>query len=460
MLTTFLVSVIFLLGCENDVIPATGVSVDRQPAEFEIQHALWINWPHVEHKTGYSNEEVIIEIVEAVTLSGQRVEISAYDQEVMNRAMNLIQSQITNSDLVGYHIIPHYEWWIRDTGPAFVLLETGEMAVVNFRFNAWGYTTWDDEEVLEDAAFAGELGRYLGMPVIESEMISEGGNREVNGAGTLILTAEVEEGRNPGWTRDEMEREFERVFGVTNVIWLEQGIIDDQHTFLGPLITHKEVKAYTVVTTNGHIDVFARFVNETTILLGYVPEDDLTDDPIAQENHRRMEQNYNTLSESRDQDGNPFTIVRIPLTRSLVHTMSPGDYVYDNISTMEYADGHQFPVGEEIHVIAAASYLNFVITNHLIIGQKYWREGMNPMIRERDQKVEEILRDLFPERDVLMIDAIAVNLGGGGLHCVTLHQPIHGRHKISSDTHRTAFDSGGPNLPEPLHFTNPKVQED
>lgn len=425
LLTILLVSLLFIQGCIDGSIPGTEIIVDRQPAEFETQEAIWINWPHVEHKDGYSNEEVMIEVVEAVTAAGQRVEISAFDEALMNRAMNLIQTQVTNSDLVGYHVIPHYEWWIRDTGPAFVILESGEMAVVNFRFNAWGYTTWDDEEVLEDAAFAGELGRYLGMPVIESEMISEGGNREVNGAGTLMLTAEVEEGRNPGWTRDEMEREFERVFGVTNVIWLERGIIDDQHTFLGPLITHEGVEAYTVVTTNGHIDEFARFVDESTILLGYIPEEDLDGDPIARENHRRMEQNNEILQHARDQNGNPFNVIRMPLTRSLVHTMNPGDYVYDYISTMEYADGHQFPVGDEIHVIAAASYLNFVITNNVIIGQKYWREGLDPVIRERDQEAEEILRNVFPDRDVVMIDAISVNLGGGGLHCVTIHQPIY-----------------------------------
>jgi len=425
LVTYIFISFLFLNNCADPSIPGAEVNVDRQPAEFEMQQALWINWPHVEHKTGYSNEEVMIEVVEAVTQTGQRVEISAIDDQLKHRAMSLIETHVSNSDIVGFHTIPHYEWWIRDTGPTFVILESGEMAVVNFRFNAWGYTTPDDEEIFEDAVFAGELGRYLNMPVIESDLISEGGNREVNGAGTLMLTAEVEEGRNPGWTRNEMESEFERVLGVSNVIWLERGIIDDQHTFLGPLMTHEGLEAYTVVTTNGHIDEFARFVDESTILLGYIPEEDLNDDPIAQENHRRMEQNFEILQNSTDQNGSPFNIIRMPLTRSLIYTMSLGDYVYDYISTLDYVDGHQFPVGEEIHVIAAASYLNFVITNGVIIGQKYWKEGLDPVIRERDREAEEVLRTAFPDREVVMIDAIPVNLGGGGLHCVTIHQPIY-----------------------------------
>ena len=415
---------LFLQGCADQQIPGAEIFVQRQPAEFEDQEALWINWPHVEHKTGMSNEEVMLQVIEAVAESGQEVRIAVFDEELKERAQNMIDEAINSPDMVSLHIVPYYEWWVRDTGPAFVELQSGEMAVVNFRFDAWGYSTPDDEEIEVDALFARNLGIHLKMPVIESELISEGGNREVNGKGTLLLTAAVEEGRNPGMTRKEMEAEFERVLGVTNVIWLEEGIIDDQHTFLGPLMTHEGVEAYTVVTTNGHIDEFARFADERTILLGYIPEEDLEGDPIAQENHERMEVNYEILRNSVDQDGYPFEIIRMPLTRSLVHTMNPGDYVYDYISTLDYADGHEFPVGEEIHVIAAASYLNFVITPGVVIGQKYWEEGMDPVIRERDEEARQILEQVFPGRNIVMVNAIPVNLGGGGLHCVTLHQPI------------------------------------
>jgi len=178
-----------------------------------------------------------------------------------------------------------------------------------------------------------------------------------------------------------------------------------------------------VVTTNGHIDEFARFADDRTILLGYIPEEDLDGDPIAQENHRRMEVNYEILTSAVDQDGEPFEIVRIPLTRTMTYTMNPGDYVYDYISTLDYESGHEFPVGDEIHVIAAASYLNFVITPKVVVGQKYWEDGMDTVIRERDEEAEEILQSVFPDRKIVMVNPIPVNLGGGGLHCVTLHQP-------------------------------------
>lgn len=423
LILSTLLLLFLIAGCAADSKVSEDLLVDRQPAEFEDHETLWINWPPVEHKQGFSNELVMLEVINAVTSEDQTVSISAFDRELKERARQMVEEHAERTDLISFHLIPYYEWWVRDTGPAFVLTDSGEMAAVNFRFDAWGYTTPYDEEIQVDVEFAREMGRYLEMPVIESELISEGGNREVNGKGTLILTAKVEEERNPGWSRNEMEEEFGRLFGVTNVIWLEEGLIEDQHTFLGPLQTHEGKEAYTVVTTNGHIDEFARFADDRTILLGYIPEEDLDGDPIAQENHRRMEVNYEILTSAVDQDGEPFEIVRIPLTRTMTYTMNPGDYVYDYISTLDYEGGHEFPVGDEIYVIAAASYLNFVITPKVVVGQKYWEDGMDTVIRERDEEAEEILQSVFPDRKIVMVNPIPVNLGGGGLHCVTLHQP-------------------------------------
>jgi agmatine deiminase len=219
-----------------------------------------------------------------------------------------------------------------------------------------------------------------------------------------------------------IEMEYQRLLGVKKVIWLKNGLLEDSHTFLGPLNTINNSKAYTVVTTNGHVDEFARFVNDSTILLASVDSADLKD-PIARENHKRMEENYKILLESTDQDGEPFNIIRMPLPESILTTMGPGDYVYEYIKTLDYIDGSEFPSGDTINVIAAASYLNFIITSEVIIGQKYWRKGMPEEIKTRDEETKAQLASVFPNRKVVMIDALAVNLGGGGLHCISMHQP-------------------------------------
>ena len=219
-----------------------------------------------------------------------------------------------------------------------------------------------------------------------------------------------------------MEAEYKRLLGTKKVIWLKQGLVEDDHTFLGPIKTKDGTKAYTVVTTNGHVDEFVRFVNDSTILLAKIDSTELND-PIAFENNKRIEENYEILYKATDQDGKPFTIIRMPLPGTIYDTMNPGDYVYEYIKTLNYDDGSAFPNGESVKVIAALSYLNFIITNKVIIGQSCWREGMPDEFKLKDKKASQILQSVFPNRKVIMIDALAVNLGGGGIHCISMQQP-------------------------------------
>jgi agmatine deiminase len=405
--------------------PESGPTVAVHPAEFDPQAATWIIWPDVDHKEGYSNAAVVVNMVRELTAAGQTVQLVYGSPESGEGARLALEGVAPSPQLLHFHQIPLVEWWVRDMGPAFVVTTHGELGVVNFRFDVWGYESPDSPDALVDAAFARRVGEGLGLPVLESLMISEGGNREVNGRGTMMLAASVEEGRNPGWTRADMEAEFLRLFNVTNVIWLEEGLHEDDHTFLGPITTASGEPAYTVLTTNGHTDEFARFVDPHTILLAEVPQEDL-DDPIARENHRRLERNFEILSNATDQDGNPFRIVRVPLPRTMIYSMEPGDFVYDIISTLEYAHGHEFPAGEPVKVIAAASYLNFVITPSVILAQAYGGASGDAVNLRRDEEVREILTQVFPGRSIVMMDPIPVNLGGGGLHCVTLHQPLPG----------------------------------
>jgi agmatine deiminase len=49
---------------------------------------------------------------------------------------------------------------------------------------------------------------------------------------------------------------------------------------------------------------------------------------------------------------------------------------------------------------------------------------MPKKIRAQDEKAKLILETAFPRRKVVMLDALAVNLDGGGLHCITMHHPM------------------------------------
>ncbi|MEM6633749.1 MAG: agmatine deiminase family protein [Bacteroidota bacterium] len=400
----------------------SNLTVLRQPAEYDPQDAIWLIWSPIDHKVGYSNEAVTLEIIESL-VPYTRVIVTAATEELYERAQDKLEEVMEKGE-VELLQIPSEELWVRDMGPNFVELTNGEKAVVDFGFNAWGYTPSDamDDYTIRMEKYDEEVAKIKQLPLITTELISEGGDREVNGEGVLLVVETVEQGRNPDMSLEEMEEEFKRVLGVEKVIWLKEGLYEDDHTFRGTLPLENGERAFTVVTTNGHIDEFARFVNDSTILLAEVPEEDLYD-PVAQENHRRMEGNYAILKEARDQNGKHFHIVRMPLPKLIVEQMKPGDSVYDFISTLEYEDGTEFPTGEPVNVIAAASYLNFLITDQVIIGQKYWREGQEEAIQERDETVRNILQELFPSREVVMLDALAINLGGGGIHCITMHEP-------------------------------------
>jgi agmatine deiminase len=224
-------------------------------------------------------------------------------------------------------------------------------------------------------------------------------------------------------SKAQIEEAYTRTLGVKHFIWFKQGVHEDDHTHLGPIKAPGGIEAYTVLTTNGHVDEFARFANARTILLAKVDSADLAKDPIARENHRRLEENFAILKNAVDQDGQPFRIVRMPMPPSILWKMQPDDPVYQVISEMEFPPEHVFPKGKEINVVAATSYLNFLVSNGIVLGQKYWKKGLVPDIQERDEEARRILQQVFPGRKIVMLDALSVNWGGGGIHCITMHEP-------------------------------------
>lgn len=421
-LFTLLVFSFLVLSCNSSSEKSQApLTVTRQMGEFENIEALWLIWPTTDHKKGEEVEKVTLSIIDEL-ISDLKIVISCADEEVLAKAKATLAEKYPATENLIFRVVPSVEIWTRDMGPVFVETNTGQHAIADFNFNSWGYADTLDVDTKTEEMYDERVAKLLKLPLISSAMISEGGNRELNGKGTLVVTETVEKGRNPTMTKAEMEKEYQRLLGVKKVIWLKEGLIEDSHTFLGPLITADSSKAYTVVTTNGHTDEYARFINDSTILLASIDSAELSD-PLAKENYRRLQENYNILSESTDQDGKPFKIVRLPLPQTILTTLSPGDYVYDYINSLDYLDGTQFPDGDTITVVAPASYLNFIITNKVIIGQQYWREGMPAIIKKQDHEAKQILKEAFPNKKVVMIDALPVNLGGGGLHCISMHQP-------------------------------------
>jgi len=398
----------------------TLLKVAVQPAEFEEQEAVWLFWSAFDHLQGYSNQKVQQEIADTLCRY-LTVKIACKDSVLLKDALQKVNKEAVKSGKIQIFVLPYEEIWARDTGALFVKMTNGKKAVADFGFNSWGYSKNNDTYNQIGEAIDRKSAEKEQLSIFSTKIISEGGDRESDGKGTLIVTEAVELGRNPDKTKAQIEAEFARVLGVKKTIWLKQGLREDDHTFLSPILLEDKTPAYTVLTTNGHTDEFARFVNDTTVLLAKVSEDEKGE--IAAENRRRMAQNEQILRNSTTAQGKKLTIKYMPLPSLILGTMQPKDAVYDIISKMDYSNGHQFPKGKKIQVIAAASYLNFLIAGKVVIVPKYANSPTDKKRIAEDAEALRIFKELFPNRNIVQINPLPLNFGGGGIHCITMNEP-------------------------------------
>mgnify|MGYP001788154184 CR=1 FL=1 len=393
----------------------------RQAAEYEPTEAVWLLYPQVTHKKSESINEVTLEIIQALA-PYTKIKFVVPNDSVAVLAKKLIPENLLKNNNVSILKFPYREFWARDFGPSFLINENGEKAMADFMFNTWGYNDTSDVEAKIDEKLDEAIANYYKIPIISTNIVSEGGDHELNSKGTLLLVEAVEKHRNPGQTLNEITDEFKRVLGVTKVIWLKQGVRDDDNSTLGKIEGPNKKMFYTVLTTNGHVDEFARFVNDSTILLAWVKPEERSS-AVEIESAKRMEVNYNILKNANDQNGKSFKIIKVPMPFPVLNTLQPGDGVYDILSQLTYRDGSKFPKGKPVDVIAAASYLNFLIANKVVLMAKYWKPNLPLEIKKRDEEAFNIIQNAFPDKKVIAINTLAVNLGGGGIHCITINEP-------------------------------------
>ena len=398
----------------------------RFPGEFEQQEAVWIGWISEEYLAGYYTDDVMKKIV-AELEPHVRVVICVPNELQKEHVLSILDENNIPSGNISFYFKTFTRPWWRDFGPIFTVNQIGDKRIADFSFNCWGYSTENDIDSRLMETIDRDVAKDLGIESVMTRVISEGGDRECNGKGTLIVTEACEFQRNPNVARELLEEEYKRLLGVTNIIWLKQGLVDDDRSDI-TTITDPTTNAvvYRSGSANNHIDEYCRFVSPDTILLAEVTEYEARQNPVAQENRRRLEENFRILRNSVDQDGNPFIIKRIPVPDMQLFTVLPTDEIYAfPMLSGKFQDGTAFPVGEAITVVPAMSYCNFLISNGIVIGQKYWEEGAGipESVRDKDEKAHKILQQVFPDREVVMIHTLPLNFGGGGIHCSTQQEP-------------------------------------
>lgn len=378
------------------------------PPEWEAHEAVWFTY------TGTAPDTVLDQVVlemDTATLIVCAVDGDSLAKTIMARwdslgiAGHRYRMEVLSDSLSGP--------CVRDAGPIFLRQRDGSLAILDADWNYYG----DHENVIgaSEALLAFEdsfptmLARRMGLPVLRSPLVIEGGACEINGRGDLLQVEAVTLQRNPGWSKDSIAAELKRVFGARRITWLKHGPVDDMW-FLEPRIHGKVFNQ----GTGGHVDEFCRFVNDSTVLLAW-PDDDELRDSVQLFTRLRMAVNLRILEEAG------LTVVQVPTppTEYYAHRVdSLRDY--DQRVLRNYADIHH---GDTIQYIPAASYLNFLVTNGHVFIPSYWHEGLNDLVKAKDERVRAILAQHFPDRRIVHMDPRAINWQGGGLHCWTQQQP-------------------------------------
>jgi agmatine deiminase len=388
----------------------------RLPAEFEPQDSVWVSWPRApEFVAGWPVAPIVGRVIRELS-PFVPVDLVVSSRGEAREVRDLLDASGIPTAHVRFHVVPHVELWLRDIGPAFVL-DDGRLSAVDFDFDGWGYSgtpalTSAAARKIEGADRA--IAREIGVPSTRSWIVGEGGGRETNGKGTLLLVEELELRRNPGLSREAITDAYRTFLGVSHVIWLREGLLEDQPITRGAL----PGGILPAGGPGGHVDEFARFVGPSTILLAEVPAADQEASLLARINAGRLEENHRILKEASDQDGHPLTIVRVPVPDPVV---VPTDTEFH--SKFVYDDGTLVPPFGQIAVMAVASYLNFLVTNGAVLVPAYWQPGRPDSTHWKDEKARVVLESVFPGRKVIQIPVDALNLGGGGIHCITLPQP-------------------------------------
>lgn len=388
------------------------------PAEFETHESIWLAWPKSEYAQGRPTEKVILSMIKALA-PHVAVDLMVQNQQEQDQVQRIFTLLNIPSDHVRFRHIPHGDIWLRDMGPIFLKNSKNEMIIADFGFNFWGYDTQVSSYTMEEEPVDRLVARELDLSVIRSSIISEGGNREFNGKGTMMVTEAVELQRNPGWTKEELEAEYKRIFHVDKVIWLAKGLAEDPLAFKGKLPGN----VFSSFTTGGHIDEYARFVGPKTILLVEVRPEERDSDPLAKITYENMEENCQILKNATDQDGKPFTVIRAPHVEPLYEKLDANDLMFNYLREMPFEDGTVIAEEETVTMILAASYMNYVVTNGVVLIPIYWQEGRSEKVRKKDEAFKRIIEQVFPGRQIVQINPENVNLGGGGMHCISQQMP-------------------------------------
>jgi len=332
------------------------------PAEWEPHEATWISWPHADGNSFPGSYPRVLptfaKMVQALAES-EIVRINVKDAAQEAQVRKLLNAAAPPERVEFHHILTN-EPWCRDHGPIFLTRKQDpRLGAIDFGFNAWGYKLSPFED---DDAAAAQIAQKTGAELFDSsEFILEGGSVDVNGKGAVLTTESclLNPNRNPDLSRDKIEQKLRDYLGVSQILWLGDGIEGDD--------------------TDGHIDDITRFISADTVVT-VIEEDE--DDP----NYVPLQVNYERLQAMKI-GKEPLNVLKLPMPSRIMR------------------EGQRLP----------ASYANFYIANTVVLLPVY--NDTN------DAWAISVLKEAFPTRKVIPLDCRELIWGLGAFHCLTQQQP-------------------------------------
>ncbi len=343
----------------------------RLPAEWEPQGAVQLTWPHAHTDWAPCLDAITRTFLEMARAIARREHLLIVTPDAAATAAEL-EGALTAAELerVSLAQMPTDDTWARDHG-AITLVRSDEDAkgaapcqLLDFGFNGWGEKfPADNDNAINARLYA--LGVFCGAMENHRDFILEGGSIECDGRGTVMTTAHclLAAHRNKPLTRRQIEERLKTYLNCDRIVWLEHGyLIGDD--------------------TDGHIDTLVRMCPDDTLVYQGC------DDP-ADAHYGELQAMARELQALRTLDGHPYRLLRLPLPAAL----------YDDAH-------HRQP----------ATYANFVILNQCVLVPTYGQP-------DRDNEAQAVIREAFPGRDIVGIDARTVIQQHGSLHCLTMQYP-------------------------------------
>lgn len=326
----------------------------RMPHESAPHLRTWMQWPARNDDLQYLNliREDLARLARTIS-QFEEVFMVARPEQVAD-ASRLCGATVT------IHTIAVDDMWARDSGPTFVNGSDGSQAIVDFNFNGWG----NKQEHKDNTKIATNIASMRNIPRLPAALTTEGGAIEVDGDGTILTTesAVMNENRNPGLNKAELENHLNTALGTTKVIWL-------------PGIRGQDI-------TDGHIDLLARFIRPGLVLIELPPEGDRG--PEA----KMVQKSIEILKAATDARGRKFDVVI--LRRSSTTRSKEEDFVN--------------------------SYINYYVCNGAVIMPQFGDI-------HSDFIAAETLSVMYPGRKIVQVNVDRICENGGGIHCVTQQQP-------------------------------------